>query len=212
MLLWTLLYAKRQVDERLFLYIRLALPKPSGADLDSVEAAVMEELNISHILGLGRCNTRQQISNDIKNVYKCIQAFGTTLMHWTSWKVTKWRHNTAGVPRRSVSNGETSNLGHASSTDAQVLDTDGVQNLLSLNHPTPSQHDAPGDPLAPSMDLSELPEVADTSEELEFLPSAIAEGDGQAAAAFDEGEDCISSTKSLKGKLICYCSLYMGSH
>ena len=206
------MYAKQQVDERLFLYMRLALPKPSGPDLDSIEAAVMEELNNSHILGLGRCNARQQISDDIKNVYKGIQAFGTTLMHWMPWKITKWRHHTAGVPRRRLSNESISNLGHASSTDAQLLDTDGVQALLSLHHPTPPQHDAPGDSLAPSMDLSESPEVADTSEELEFLPTPIFEGDGQASAAFDEGEDYISSAKSLKGKLVCYCSLYTGSH
>ena len=192
--------------------MRLALPKPSGPDLDSIEAAVMEELNNSHILGLGRCNARQQISKDIKNVYKSLQAFGTTLMHWMPWKVTKWRHNTAGVPSRRLSNEETSNSGHASSTDAQLPDTDGVQALLSLHHPTPPQHNAPGDPLAPSMDLSESPEVADTSEELEFLPTAISERDGQASAAFDEGEDYISSTKSLKGKLVCHCSLSIGRH
>ena len=206
-LLWILLYVKQQVDERLFLYIRLALPKPSGPDLDSIEAAVMEDLNNSHILGLGRCNARQQIKDDLGKLYSNFQGFRAASMSWTPWENMRWTHiTTLDSATEGPSDPQNLSSGYASNDGIQLLDSDGVVDLNSTVHPTSPQQDALEDSLAQSTVSPGSPEAAELSQELQAVFMADSNNGSQASAAFNESEENISSTECLRGRHLSHRS------
>lgn len=200
MLLWILLYTKQQVDEKLYLYIRLALPKPSGPDLDSIEAAVMEDLNNSHILGLGRGNAKQQIMEDFKKVYTNIQTVGKTLMRWVPQRFMRWTHHTPEDEKERISREQASGSGWRNSTLRELDDGTIVVEVNSTIGPTPLQHGALEELPGFSSGLPGPVEVAEPGHDQPYVYMVNSNNGSQASVAVDGGEDYISSTKSLRSK------------
>jgi len=213
-ILWILLYAKQQVDEKLYLYIKLALPKPSGPDLDSIEAAVLEDLNNSHILGLGRGNAKQQIMEDLKKVYTNIHTVGTTLMRWVPQSFMRWTHSTPEDAKERISREQASGLGRRNSTLRELGYGTIVEEVNSTIRPTPLQQDALEEFPGFSSGLPGPVEVADPSQDQPYVFMANSNNSSQASVAVDEGGDYVSPTKSLRSKHTSYqiWMLYIPKH
>lgn len=200
MILWILLYAKQLVDEKLYLYIRLALPKPSGPDLNSIEAAVMEDLNNSHILGLGRGNAKQQVMDDLKKVYTNIQIIGTTLIRWVPRSFMTWTHSTPEDAKEEMSREQASGSEWRNSTLREFGYGTIIEEIDSTNRPTPLQQDALEEFPGFSSGMPGPVEVADPGQDQPHVFMTSSNNGSQASVAVNEGEDYISSTKSLRSK------------
>lgn len=199
-ILWILLYAKQLVDEKLYLYIRLALPKPSGPDLDSIEAAIMGDLNNSHILGLGRGNAKQQIMDDLKKVYTDIQIIGTTLIRWVPRSFVRWTHSTPEGAKDEISREQASGSGWWNSILRKLGYGAILEEIDSTARPTPLQQDVLEEFPGFSSGLPGPVEVADPGQDQPLVFMANSNNGSQVSVAVDEGEDYVSSTKSLRGK------------
>lgn len=200
MILWILRYAKQQVDEKVYLYIRYALPKPSGPDLDSIETAVMEDLNNSHILGLGRGSAKQQMMDDVKRVYINIQTIGTTLMRWVPQSFMRWTHSTPEGAKEEISTGQAPGSGQRDSTLRGLGYGTIVEEISSTTRHTPLQQDTLEEFPGFSNGLPGPVELADPGQDQPHVLMANSNNGSQASIAIDEGEDYISSTKSLRSK------------
>lgn len=73
---------KQLIDEKLYVYLRFALPVPSNPDYTSVYVATKQELDNSHILGLTRTNVRELLAQDRGRMYRAIKGLGKNLTLW----------------------------------------------------------------------------------------------------------------------------------
>ena len=177
LLLWILFYARGEVDERLYLYMRLALPKPSNPDLDSMEAAIVEGYNTNDILGLGKYDVKQQIRDDVNSVHMKLQAFAELFTRFLPWRYIRWKSTSAEA---SIETGPGPDVGHPSDSNRQLSALD-THMLESAGVIEPGQN-----PQFLRMDLLD------------------SDDDGEASAALTQAEDKSSSTQSPRSRRVFF--------
>lgn len=203
-MVWILSRVREKVDERLFLYIRLALPKPSEPDLDSIEAAALEDLNNSHILGLGSRSARQQLTKDIDNVYTKVGSLGAMFIHSWPMSCMRWRYGNKSIsagrdPEPQNPSQEQLFSHHLRSDDpGDIPDVHVLQSAPELNLDIPQN--------AQALDTLTMgsPSAVEPGPELQSLFASDANEDGPISATFLENEGPAIYTKSTKGRNFLY--------
>ena len=146
-LLWILVHTKKQVDGKLFIYLRNALPSPSNPDQDSIEAAINGELTHGHILGLSRNrrSLRQMIEEDFESALWMVEDVRKLLKSWLDRRKTRIVQDATneGSPGPELQDARQIDLGEVNVDINQPSDSESVVDFISSMQSSPPEEEEP---------------------------------------------------------------------